>query len=141
MPFFPNQDSGPFFDLTGANTNGAESFPLGVIHVPANFFGEIEARVHGAAITTGDGGGDLGYYKRRLTIEVHRNGAGSIVITGAEPAITFADATPVGSGFNYTFQPGDLPGDLKLVVQGLDGKNASHNARVFMSGCTSEYVA
>lgn len=136
MSFFPSQDSGPYTDAPGGSPHDAEQLQIGVVEIPNGFFGELEARIVGDVLVTGAGqnAGEKGHLKRRLTIDVKREGNGSIEIMGDAPVVSHTRTSDNALGFVFAFQQGDLPGTLKLMVNGVQDRTAAIDVRFFLSG-------
>lgn len=134
--FYPSQDSGPYTDAPGGNPHGAEQLQVGVVEIPPGFFGELEARIVADVLVTGSGqsAGEKGHFKRRLTIDVKREGQGSIELFGAEPVVTHARTSDNALGFVFQFQQGDIFGTVKLLVNGVQDRDAAIDVRFFLSG-------
>lgn len=134
--FLPSQDTGPYTDAPGGTTHGAEALPVGVIEIPFNFVGEIEARIVAAVLVTGESpsAGETGFFKRRLTMDVKRQGQGSIEMFGDAPSVSFARTSDNALGFTFLFQQGDQAGTLKLVANGVNERDATIDVRFYLSG-------
>lgn len=134
--FFPSQDSGPYLDAPGGVTHGAEQLPIGAIEIPFGFKGELTAKIVGSVLVTGEGqtAGETGFFKRWMEIDLVRHGNGSIEILDAQPNITKAHASNHGQGFVFTFAQGEVAGTIKLMVAGVNDRDASIEARLELSG-------
>lgn len=134
--FIPSQDTGPYTDASGGNPHGAEQLQIGIVEIPYGFFGELEARIVGDVLVTGTGPntGEKGHLKRRLTIDIKREGQGSIEIMNADPVVTHSRTSDNALGFVFMFGQGDIPGTIKLTVNGVQDREAAIDVRFFLSG-------